>query len=443
VKRTAIIGLGITGVSCLRYLYGGDELVVLDTRAQPPNAAAARREFPDVEYRFDVQRYDYAGVDRVVVSPGVDLGSCLVEAARKQGVELVSDIDLFCQAAQAPIIAITGTNGKSTVTSLVGHLLEALGNSPGVGGNLGQPALGLLDEARDSYVIELSSFQLERLGRHHFHAATILNVSEDHLDRHGSLAAYQASKQRIYRDCRLVVANRMDSRTLPDSSIEAEAEGERQLVSFGLDAPGSNDWGIVEGCLSRGVDSVLAVEELPITGLHNALNVQAAFALVWSDGVDIRVLAEAARGFTGLPHRCERVAEVDGVTYIDDSKATNVGATLAALHGLGNSVQPNLVLIAGGEGKDADFAPLREAVRRFVRHVILLGVDAAAVEAALSSVVPVSHVESLAAAVAYASSIANQGDLVLLSPACASFDMFENFSDRGECFAAAVRELAA
>ncbi|MCZ6711386.1 MAG: UDP-N-acetylmuramoyl-L-alanine--D-glutamate ligase [Gammaproteobacteria bacterium] len=440
MKRTAIIGLGITGVSALRYLYGHDELVVLDTRAEPPNAAAVRREFPDAQYRFDVQRYDYVGVDRVVVSPGVALGSCLVEAARKQRVELISDIDLFCQAARAPIIAITGTNGKSTVTSLVGHLLQALGNSPGVGGNLGQPALDLLDEARDSYVIELSSFQLERLGRHHFRAATILNVSEDHLDRHGSLRAYQASKQRIYRDCRLVVANRMDRWTLPDSPVEL---GERQLVSFGLDAPGTNEWGIVDGRLSRGADSVLAVEDLPIAGLHNALNVLAAFALVWSDGVDTQVLADAARAFTGLPHRCERIADVDGVNYVDDSKATNIGATLAALHGLGSSLQPNLVLIAGGEGKDADFAPLREPVGRFVKHVILLGVDAAAIEAALDSVVPVSHVESLAAAVARASSVASRGDLVLLSPACASFDMFENFSDRGEHFAAAVRELAA
>jgi UDP-N-acetylmuramoylalanine--D-glutamate ligase len=440
VTRTAIIGLGITGVSCLRYLYGRDELVVLDTRAEPPNAAAARAEFPDARYRFGVQRYDYVGVDRVVVSPGVDLGSALVEAARRREVELVSDIDLFCQAAQAPIIAITGTNGKSTVTSLVGHLLQALGNSPGVGGNLGQPALGLLDEARDSYVIELSSFQLERLGQHRFRAATILNVSEDHLDRHGSLDAYHASKQRIYRDCRLVVANRMDPRTLPDSRIE---RGRRALVSFGLDAPGSNDWGIIDGSLCRGADSVLAAEDLPIAGLHNALNVLAAFALVWSDGADTQVLAEAARGFAGLPHRCERVADVDGVNYVDDSKATNVGATLAALHGLGDSLQPNLLLIAGGEGKDADFAPLRGAVGRFVRHVILLGVDASAIEDALGSVVPVSHVESLAAAVARARSIANRGDLVLLSPACASFDMFENFSDRGECFAAAVKELAA
>lgn len=441
MKSTAIIGLGITGFSCLRYLYGRDEVVVLDTRAQPPSAAAARREFPDAQYRFGVERYDYAGVDRVVVSPGVDLRSCLVEDARKRGVELASDIDLFCQAAQAPIIAITGTNGKSTVTSLVGQLLRAFGKSPGVGGNLGEPALDLLDEARDSYVIELSSFQLERLGRHRFQAATILNVSEDHLDRHGSLAVYSACKQRIYRDCQLAVANRMDPQTLPEGRRRDAGAG--RLVSFGLDAPGSNDWGMLDGCLSHGADSVLPAQELPIAGRHNALNVLAAFALVWGDGADNRVLADVARGFTGLPHRCEQLADIDGVSYVNDSKATNVGATIAALQGLGDSSKPKLVLIAGGEGKGADFAPLKEAVGHFAKHVILLGADAAAIERALDSVVPVSHVESLADAVACASRVAHRGDLVLLSPACASFDMFENFSDRGERFAAAVRELAA
>jgi UDP-N-acetylmuramoylalanine--D-glutamate ligase len=370
----------------------------------------------------------------------MDLRSCLLQPARDAQIEMASDIDLFCEVAQAPIIAITGTNGKSTVTSLVGHLLRSLGKSPGVGGNLGEPALDLLNDERDGYVIELSSFQLERLDRHRFQAATVLNISEDHLDRHGSLQAYGLSKQRIYRDCQLAVANRADPRTFPSADLSEGSVG--RIVSFGLDAPGPNDWGIVDGCLSRGVDSLLPVEDLPIAGRHNELNVLAAFALVWGDGVDAAALADAVRSFSGLPHRCERVAEIAGVSYINDSKATNVGATIAALHGLGDSSRPGLVLIAGGEGKGADFAPLREVVGRFVKHVILLGADASAIERALASVVGVSHANSMADAVAGASRLAERGDLVLLSPACASFDMFENFSDRGDRFATAVRELA-
>ena len=235
MKKTAIIGLGVTGLSCLRYLYDRDQVVVLDTRAKPPNSAIAQRDFPAAEFLFGTQSYDYVGVDRVIVSPGMDLRSCLVDAARRARIEMVSDIDLFCEAANAPITAITGTNGKSTVTSLVGNLLQALGKTPGVGGNLGEPALDLLDSTRDSYVIELSSFQLERLARHPFQAATILNVSEDHLDRHGTIAAYLASKQRIYRDCQRAVVSRTDSRTRPESSPA-------QLVSFGLDTAGEGDW---------------------------------------------------------------------------------------------------------------------------------------------------------------------------------------------------------
>jgi UDP-N-acetylmuramoylalanine--D-glutamate ligase len=436
LTKTAIIGLGITGLSCLRYLYGSDDVVVLDTRLDPPNGSAVQREFPAVECRFGIQDYDYAGVDRVIVSPGLGLDSCLVKAARAARVELSSDIDLFCNAAQAPITAITGTNGKSTVTSLVGHFLGALGRSPGVGGNLGEPALDLLNDQRDSYVIELSSFQLERLGRHPFHAATILNVSEDHLDRHGTVADYLASKQRVYRDCQLAVVNRHDPQTSPEALVP-------RLVSFGLDSPSENDWGVVDGYLGRGGEPMLKAQELPIAGRHNVLNVLAAFALVYTDDVDRQALAEAARSFSGLPHRCERVAEIDGVDYVNDSKATNVGATIAALQGLGDSSIPGLILIAGGDGKGADFSPLKEIVQRFVKHVVLLGADADAIEGALLSTVPVSRVATMEEAVACARDAARPGDKVLLSPACASFDMFANFADRGERFAAVVQELAA
>lgn len=435
MKRTAIIGLGITGLSCLEYLYGEDDLVVLDTRADPPRADAVT-SYPDAAFYFGAQSYDFAGTDRVIVSPGVDLESCLVRSASRAGAELASDIDLFCEAARAPITAVTGTNGKSTVTALVGHLLRETGGNPGVGGNLGEPALSLLDDASDSYVLELSSFQLERLRPWHFRAATILNVTEDHLDRHGSLAEYAASKQRVYRDCGLAVANRADPLTLPQCGVD-------ELVTFGGDAPGEKDWGVVDDILTRGDRGLLAVDELPLSGRHNEMNVLAACALAWHPRADLEALAEAVRSFRGLPHRCQLVAEFGGVRYVNDSKATNVGATIAALEGLGRPRKRSLILIAGGIGKGADFTALREPVARYAKSVVLLGADADAIARALDDVVPLARAETIEAAVMAARDAADAGDMVLLSPACASMDMFENFADRGERFAAAVMEYAA
>ncbi|NIP13633.1 MAG: UDP-N-acetylmuramoyl-L-alanine--D-glutamate ligase [Pseudomonadales bacterium] len=435
MKRTAIIGLGITGLSCLEYLHGEDELVVLDTRADPPHAGVVG-DYPDVAFSFGVESYDFAGVERVIVSPGVDLDSCLVGSARKAGAELVSDIDLFCEAADAPITAITGTNGKSTVTALVGHLLRETGGKPGVGGNLGEPALSLLDEDCDSYVLELSSFQLERLRPWRFRAASILNVTEDHLDRHHSLAEYAASKQRIYRDCGRAVANRADPLTFPQHDVD-------ELVTFSSDAPGEDDWGIRNGMLGRGDRGLLPVQALPLTGRHNALNVLAACALAWRAGANLETLAGAAKSFRGLPHRCQLVAEAGGVRYVNDSKATNVGATIAALQGLGGSSAGSLILIAGGDGKGADFTALRDPVARYVKAVVLLGADANAIATALGDVADLVRVDTIEAAVVAARDASCPGDLVLLSPACASLDMFENFADRGDRYAAAVLEFAA
>jgi UDP-N-acetylmuramoylalanine--D-glutamate ligase len=282
---TAIIGLGITGYSCLRHLAGQRALVVLDTRDAPPHGDTAVRDYPDVEFRFGhaAGQFDFAGVAEVIVSPGIGLDHCLVRKALGAGARVQSDIDLFLDAVAAagaaPVYAITGTNGKSTATALVGHLLEALGRNPGVGGNLGEPALDLLGPARDSYVLELSSFQLERLRDHRFAAATILNVTEDHLDRHGDMAAYTAAKQRIYARAARIVANRRDPRTLPTA-----AAGVAEVVTFGADAPADGEWGLVtvDGAtwLAFGSVRLLRVDELPIAGLHNALNVLAALAMV-------------------------------------------------------------------------------------------------------------------------------------------------------------------
>jgi UDP-N-acetylmuramoylalanine--D-glutamate ligase len=434
-----IIGLGITGRSCLRYLDAhknpGDRLTVLDTRPSPADGTALADTFPEVEFAFGVSHWDFSGVHRVVVSPGVALSHCLVRQAVAKGVELCSDIDLFCNAVTAPIYAITGTNGKSTVTALSGHLLGCLGRSPGVGGNLGEPALDLLSADRDCYVLELSSFQLERMSAHEFSAATILNVSQDHLDRHGSMADYVASKHRIYRRVERAVANRQDQATFPRTDVG-------QLVTFGDDAPASGHWGLQlhqgQTHLFRGEVPFMPLEELPLAGTHNALNVLAALALVADTDVSLESLAFGVSSFRGLPHRCERVAEIRGVSFIDDSKATNVGATLAALEGLDSTGKKHLVLIAGGDGKGADFSPLKSAVAQHVKAAILLGRDAPILAQTLAGEVPIARVETMEQAVAAAMRAAEPGDAVLLSPACASLDMFANYAARGFAFAAAV-----
>lgn len=438
--RTVIIGMGVTGLSCLRYLAGRDELTVLDTREAPPNGDAARALCPQAAFVFGAAVCDFAfsGVARTIVSPGVSLDHELVRRARQAGTEVHSDIDLFCQAARAPIYAVTGTNGKSTVTALTGHLLERLGRKPGVGGNLGDAALDLLSDERDCYVLELSSFQLERMEAGGFRAAANLNVTEDHLDRHGDLASYVASKRRIFSGARRAVANREDPNTFPQGRAE-------ELVTFGLGQSQAGHWGLasVAGELSllRGDERVMRAADLPLQGVHNALNVLAAFAVVAEPGISSGRLAEAVAGFRGLPHRCERVAVHRGVTFVDDSKATNVGAALAALDGLG-SEPANLVLIAGGDGKGQDFTPLRAPVGRAVKALVLLGRDAPLLARALDDLVPVIRVDDMEQAVTAAMHAAAPGDTVLLSPACASLDMYRNYEARGRAFAAAVEALA-
>jgi UDP-N-acetylmuramoylalanine--D-glutamate ligase len=440
--RTAIIGMGVTGYSCVGYLAGRDDLLLVDTRAQPPNGAAARQVCPQARVAFgaDACAESFEAVDRVIVSPGMDLAHPLVQRASAAGARVESDIDLFCQAAQAPIYAITGTNGKSTVTALAGHLLAKLGANPGVGGNLGEPALDLLREPHDCYVLELSSFQLERMDSYPFRAATILNVTEDHLDRHGTLEQYARSKKRIYTRAHRAVANRADGNTLPDVEVA-------ELVTFGTDVPEPGHWGIGSrngvATLLRGESVIMAQNELPVAGLHNALNVLAACAMVAWDDTPNAELAAAIRSFRGLPHRCQKVATRRGVVFIDDSKATNVGAALAALAGLGGADSGRrLILIAGGDGKGADFTPLAAGVRRYVKSVVLLGRDAPRLQQALAGSAPMVRVQDMDQAVAAAFADAGPGDTVLLSPACASLDMYASYAARGNAFAAAVEALS-
>ncbi len=432
-QMTVIVGLGVSGSACLRYLHArGYQLAVMDTRQSPPGLDQARRLLPE-------QALLMGGLDadclrraaRVVLSPGVSLQTPAVAAAAAAGVPVIGELELFAEAVNAPVIAVTGSNGKSTVTSLVGQMLQAAGLDVAVGGNLGTPALDLLRDAPapDAYVLELSSFQLETVDALEPVASVVLNVSEDHLDRHHSLDAYAHIKSRIFRGNGLMVLNR------DDALVRRMAIRGRRTVWFAKSAPRSvDDYGLLEvdnDCwLFRGDERLVALSEMQLQGRHNLLNGAAAIALATDLGAPIAVCLEVLRQFRGLPHRMELVARHAGVAWINDSKATNVGATAAAVAGIPGS----LILIAGGEGKGQDFQPLAAALTNKVRAVVLMGRDATLIEAAVSGRVPTESAASLDAAVRIASQLAAPGDTVLLSPACASFDMFRNFEDRGDQF---------
>ena len=430
-RTTIVLGLGATGFSCIRHLAGRDRLLAFDTRPQPPFLAAVRERHPEVTLlgAGDWPRALASG-DRLLVSPGVANDHCLVAAARAAGLAISSDIELFLESAPAPVVGITGTNGKSTVATLVGELMTASGIRAGVGGNLGRPALELLADDCDGYVLELSSFQLERLQRPGLAVAAVLNISADHLDRHAGLAAYAACKRRIYRGSARVVCNADDPRTLPE---EGAALGRVLALNGHPDWRIDGDWLVIDG--ERVPSAALA-----LGGRHNHFNVLAAAAIAHQAGVAATNRVETLTAFRGLPHRGETVAEIDGVTYINDSKATNVGACLAALEGFGSGAS-NLVLIAGGDAKGASFDALAGAVARHVCRLVLLGRDAVRLERALGAIVETRLAGDMGHAVRLARQGARPGDTVLLSPACASFDQYPDFQARGDDFAAAVRDL--
>ena len=438
-----IVGLGATGLSVARFLRArGLPFALTDTRAAPAALDSGEPWLQDA-WAGPLDTLDATGFARIIVSPGVALEHPVLQQARAAGARLTGDIDLFAEQATAPVIAITGSNGKSTVTALVGELLRAAGWQVAIGGNYGTPALELLDAAPELYVLELSSFQLERSDTLAPAAAAILNISPDHLDRYADLDAYVRAKARILDRAERGVLNREDAWlreiALPESL---------KVISFGLDAPpGAADFGVRPARedgpdLVRGDEVLLAAQRLRLRGQHNWANALAALALAWPwiDAGEPRARALAALAeFAGLPHRSQWIAEVGGVDYINDSKGTNVGATLAALRGTPGP----LVLIAGGQGKGQDFAPLADYIPGKVRGVVLLGEDAPAIARALASVVPVQRVDDMASAVAQAAAWAEPGDTVLLSPGCASLDMYANYQARGDDFARAVRGLAA
>jgi len=434
-----VVGLGATGLSCARYLQQhGVPFTIVDTRALPPGLAQLRREMPQVEiYTGDYPRELIAVAAELVVSPGVAMDAPIVRDALAAGVEVVGDIDLFMREATAPVVGITGSNAKSTVTELLGQMARDARLDVGVGGNLGTPALELLSPERELYVLELSSFQLERAHQLGLAVATVLNISADHLDRHGSLPGYQLAKHRIFQGCKKIVVNRDDPLTIPLTGPAVD------VVSWGMTPPRDGEFGLLQEdsveYLALGTLPLLPVNEVNIVGRHNVANALAALALGHCAGLPMDSMLHTLRTFKGLPHRCELVAEIAGVRYVNDSKGTNVGATDAALRGLGGD--HNVLLIAGGQGKGADFSALEQAVAAHCKLLILMGEDAPLLERALSSSVPVLLVGSLEAAVDAAASRAVRGDVVLLSPACASFDMFSGYIQRGERFCALVTQL--
>ncbi len=437
-----VVGLGKSGMSLVRFLANrGVSFAVADTRDNPPELATLRREYPQVEVRCGELDVEFlCRADELYVSPGLALATPALQQAAARGVKLSGDIELFARNAKAPIVAISGSNAKSTVTTMVGDMAAAAGKRVAVGGNLGTPALDLLDDSVELYVMELSSFQLETTDQLCAEVATVLNVSEDHMDRYSGLPAYHLAKHRIFRGARQVVVNRQDALSRP-----LIGEG-LPCWTFGLNKPDFHGFGLREEngekYLAFQFENLMPVRELKVRGAHNQANALAALALGHAVGLPFAAMLDSLRTFTGLAHRCQWLRERSGVSYYDDSKATNVGAALAAIEGLGADISGKLVLIAGGDGKGADFSALRAPVAAHCRAVVLLGRDAELVAQAVGDAVPLIRVKTLDEAVLRAAEIAQDGDAVLLSPACASLDMFKNYEERGRLFAQAVEALS-
>lgn len=436
-SRVLVVGCGATGASAARFAAAAGAAVrVVDSRPNPPAAEPLARELPDAEIRTGaLDPAALADIDHVVVSPGVDLREPLIAAARAAGHEIVGDIEWFARVAAAPVIAITGSNGKSTVTAWVGEIAATAGRRVAVGGNFGTPALDLLAADVDLYVLELSSFQLELTERLACTAATVLNISPDHIDRHGSLAHYAGLKARIFRAAEVAVIN------IDDDRVAAMDTHAARVVRFGADTDA--DYRLLETdegpCLARGKKPWLDARRLSLAGRHNMFNAAAVWALAETLGIEEATIRTGLAHFAGLAHRCQLVAEIDGVRWVNDSKGTNPGAMLASLIGMDGPV----VLLAGGQSKGADFAALGPAAAEHARLVLVFGEDADKIATAVAGAAAVERVPTLDAAVRRAAEITRPGDIVLLSPGCASFDQFANYKVRGEAFVSAVEELAA
>ena len=437
--RTVVVGLGDTGLACARHLHAhGVDVAFSDSRSSPPRAEEARRSLPTAEMRlggFDREWFEQAV--ELVLSPGVSPREPAVAAAVDRGVPVLGEMELFARTARAPIVAVTGTNGKSTVCAWVHAMAEADGRDAAIGGNFGPPALTLLRRDPELYVVEVSSFQLETTRTLRPRVAALLNVSPDHLDRHGGFDPYRAAKARVFRGAATAVVRRDDA-WLAALGARLAREGAR-VVTFTSERPCEGEYGLVEDggrtWLARGAERRLEIRDLALSGRHNALNALAAMAIADDLGIARDAIGRTLRRFPGLAHRCEPIGCDGGAHWYDDSKGTNVGATVAAVNGF----DVPLVLIAGGDGKGADFRPLGRALRQSadrIRKVVLLGRDAPAIRRLVEGRVPVADAGTMTEAVARAREAARPGDAVLLSPACASWDMYRDYRERGRDFRA-------
>lgn len=438
--QTVIIGLGETGFTCVEYCVQHHiPIAVIDTRLTPPKLDQVKQQYPTVPLYLGGMPQDILSkATTLILSPGIPKDHPDIQSALSPQAEIIGDIELFARNRKAPVIAITGSNGKSTVTTLVGEMAKKAGIRVSVGGNLGTPALALLKENPDLYVLELSSFQLETTYSLKPLVATILNLCPDHMDRYPNFEAYQTAKQRIYQHCAEAIYNREDLLTR-----EGIATGVK-IHSFGLNIPpDENAYGLLQVndtlWLSKGKKPFMPRLNVKLFGKHNVSNALAACALSEVYGITQEEMCEVLETFPGLPHRCEWVKTDQNIQWINDSKGTNVGATVAALQGLACDIPGKWVLIAGGVPKNADFTPLRAAVEKYCRGVVLIGEAAEELNALLDKSLPCVRANSMEEAVHKASQLAQSGDGVLLSPACASFDMFKNFEHRGEVFKSIVK----
>lgn len=453
-KQVLVLGLGESGLAMAKWLARQGALVrVADSRTQPPNVDALRRALPDAALCCGpFAESTFAGVELIAISPGVPVQIPAVQAAMASGVTVVSEVELFGWGVRqltpsAKIIAITGSNGKTTTTALTAHVLNAAGVPAVACGNISPSALDALMAVEDGvegfpaapavWVLELSSFQLESTHTLAADAATILNVSEDHLDRYAGMAEYAAAKARVFQGEGILILNRDDAFYASQLDVLVG----RKSVSFGLNPPKrAGDYGLVDSWIVRGEQKLIALSDMKLVGSHNAANAMATLALSEAIGVEPARLLPALAAFSGLPHRVEFVDAIKGVSYYDDSKGTNVGATLAALQGMGCKV----AIILGGEGKEQDFTPLKDALTEHGRAVALIGRDAELIGKAIDGCgIPTERCADMDVAVRWCAAQAQAGDAVLLSPACASFDMFRNYGHRAEVFIAAVRALKA
>lgn len=441
-KKVVIVGLGKTGLSCVRFLaQRGCQLCVMDSRAQPPGLDELQEQYPQVSCitgKFDQEILCTA--NEIILSPGVPLANPDIQAAIEAGVRVRGDIDLFAEHTKAPIVAITGSNGKSTVTTLLGDMANQAGVKVGIGGNLGIPALDLLSDDKELYILELSSFQLETTEQLNAESAVVLNLSEDHMDRYESKIAYLQAKQRIFFGVKNVIVNEDDILSRP---LQSE---HMSLTSFGIDKPDLNKFSTMdiqgERCLVRGFTKILPVKEMLIRGEHNISNALAALALGSSVNLPLASMVKSLRTYKGLPHRCQHVRTIEGVEYFNDSKGTNAGAAETAISSIGATLTGRVILIAGGDSKGADLSGLVEPMRQYGKLALLYGRDAELLNSVLEQGdIKTKQVEDLKVAVREAKVNSEKGDAVLLSPACASFDMFDNYEHRGEVFEKEVAAL--